>query len=88
MVDAHPMLSGLGLNPQQIEDEVRKWQAENRNHPRFHDSELWMEAYEPQLDAFKRILQQVALGDKERSSREKLIKEASQRYLKFPDQSV
>jgi hypothetical protein len=76
IVDGRPTISGLGLNPQQVEDEVRKWQAEHQDHARFHDSELWMEAYEPQLDAFKRIFQQVALGDKERSSKEKLTKEA------------
>ena len=53
VVADRPTTSGQGLNPLQVESEVQEWQAQNRHHLRFHDSELWLEAYRPRLDAFK-----------------------------------
>jgi hypothetical protein len=48
--DGEPHLhSGHGLNPLQIQRKIRKWQYENPRHPRFCDSELWLEAYLPQI---------------------------------------
>ena len=68
MEDGEPKFySRYGLTPLQIEGEIRKWQAENPHHPRFDDSELWLEAYQPKIDAYKthtqKRLEEIRLQD-------------------------
>ena len=63
------MHSGHGLNPLHIQRKIRKWQYENPHHPRSCDSELWLEAYLPQIDAYKRRLEEI---DVETSLQERL----------------
>lgn len=88
MIDGQPFIhSSYGYNPLQIAAEVRKWQEEDPYHPRFPDSVLWLNAYQPQIDAlserqeenrFQDSLQEVLQTKKKKTERE--IEHGRKRY--------
>jgi len=86
MREGKPLLkSAYGYNPIQVEEEIRRWQE--RGHPRLPDSELWLEAYQPQIEGYKERLEQAHFQDflqelfqKKKENAKKEIEHARKKY--------
>lgn len=71
MEDGTPkIVSKFGLSPSQIEEEICKWQACDPFHPRFYDSDLWLNAYQERIQAVREVNRKEQLRESDRAREE------------------
>jgi len=82
-----PSYSSHGFTPVEVQSEICKWQVENGGHQRFRDSVSWLEAYQPEIDAYSERLEESDFQDslqavlqRRKKKTEKEIRHGRNRY--------